>query len=502
MEEVKIDLALSFDDVTLVPRRASFIPQNADISTMIAKGIKQNIPLISAAMDTITESKMAIVMAQFGGSGVIHRNLSIERQVEEVRKVKKDWNLVIEKPVTVSPNQELRDVKRIMIDQGISGLPVIDNGFLVGVITKKDTKYCHNLDTCISGMMTKKEDLVCIEYNPDFSQRDYFDKAEPLMLQHKKDKLLIIEKREDNYILKGLITFQDIEKRRRYKNACLIDERLICGAAIGCNLNFSDPQNDLNRAKALIDAGADYLVVDSSHGHSQGVLNILRELKQVRKYTTPIIAGNICTGAAARDLIEAGADGIKVGVGPGSICTTRAKTGAGIPQITSTHQVALVAQEYGIPVITDGGFNCPGDLTKAIAAGASAVMTGSLLGGTDETPGKVMTDENGEKYKSYRGMGTIEAMMAGSADRYKSGKELQDFGLVGPWEIQPLEQGVPKRVQCIGPAYKQIQELTNGLKHGMGLSGTENLTELRKLNDFHQKFKRVTIAGKIEGGVH
>lgn len=496
----QLNEALSFKDVTLDAGYADFLPEDADITTYITRTIKQNSPLISAAMDTITESTMAIAMAQLGGSGVIHRNLSIEEQVKKVKKVKYAWNFVIEKPITIDKNQTLRDTLELNKKYGFLGFPVLHEKKLVGIITEKDIKYyLTNLATPIYEMMTPKENLIFIEENPKFSQQQYFDAAKPILKERKIDKLPVVKIVGDDYLLKGLITAQDIKKREKFKNASLVDGKtLLVGAAIGCKIDGKE--NDFDRAEELLKHGkVDYIVVDASHGGSKNVVYMTKELKIKYKDQIQLISGNICNDEHAKILIEAGADALKVGVGPGSICTTRTKSGVGIPQITATRRVALVADQYKIPVITDGGFEEEGEVVRAIAAGAYVIMSGYLFRATKETPGEKF-ERDGKFFKKYRGMGTIESMLKGSADRY----HVDDI-LLANWLLNenlippPTEQGVVKELPYRGEVAKYYNEIIGGLRIGMGLTGKRTIEELRKS---YNTLWKVTPEGRREGNVH
>ncbi|MBR9692044.1 IMP dehydrogenase [Candidatus Woesearchaeota archaeon] len=500
----ELKVALSFDDVTLEQDYSDFLPQDADVRTRISRNIEHNIPIISAAMDTVTESEMAKEMAQLGGSGVIHRNMPTERQVEKVKKVKKAWNLVVEEPLTVRSNYTVRDVKRIMNETKFGGLPVVrGKHVMIGIITRKDLKYEPNLDARVKDVMTPADKrLRYVRYNKDFSQQEYFRRAAKIFQKCKIDHLPVVIREGERFILKGLITHEDVRKRRTYKDACLRDERLVVGAAVGCALRGKD--NDIQRAEALVQDGkVDYLVIDSSHGYSQGVIDTLKALKEILGDSVDIIAGNVCNGSGAAELLRYGADGIKVGIGPGSICTTRRQTGAGIPQITATRNVALVAAQYGVPVTTDGGLEYPGHISKSIAAGAWAVMLGSVLAGTYESPGRVKREKDGKRVKDYRGMGSLDAMLEGSADRYEESELIEDLDLRDEDVTDlPLEQGISTTVEYKGYVFRIINECVQGLKHGMGLAGNRTIEELRRLDNFYEKFKRITSEGQRESGIH
>ncbi|MCS7199964.1 MAG: IMP dehydrogenase [Caldimicrobium sp.] len=467
--------AYTFDDVLLVPAYSQVLPKDTDVSTFITPKIKLNIPLLSAAMDTVTESQMAIAMAREGGLGVIHRNMPLERQVREVEKVKKSESGMIYDPITVFPDTPIRKVLSLMEEYKISGIPVIEGPEkkLVGIVTNRDLRFERELDKPVKEVMTK-ENLVTAK--PGVT----LDEAIKILHERRIEKLLIVD---DNFCLKGLITIKDIEKIKKYPNACK-DElgRLKVGAAIGVG------KDRLKQAEALLKAGCDVLFIDSAHGHSKNIIDTIKEIK----YHFPdcqLVAGNIATGEAAEDLIKAGADGLKVGVGPGSICTTRIVAGAGVPQMTAIHEVAKVADKYGIPVIADGGIRFSGDITKAIAAGAHAVMIGNLFAGTEEAPGETILYE-GRTYKIYRGMGSLSAMFKeGGKERY--GYEAEDVAKFVP-------EGVEGRVPYRGPVSNMIFQLVGGLKSGMGYCGCRNIEELRK----KAKFVKITPAGYRESHVH
>ncbi len=495
---LQLDEALSFNDVTLDTGYSDFLPEEADITTRITRDLEQNTPLISAAMDTVTESSMAIAMAQLGGSGVIHRNLPIDEQVEKVRKVKYAWNLVIEKPITINQNETLRDVLKAKQKYGFSGFPVLHRKRLVGIVTEKDTKYYDNLDTPVHEMMTPKEDLIFIEEIPNFIQGQYFEAAKPILRKNKKDSLPVIKKKDGHYLLRGLITAQDVRKRERFGDASLVDGKtLLVGAAIGCKKKGRE--NDFERTEALLEAKVDYIVIDSSHGGSEGVLYMTRELKKIYGDQIQLISGNICNDEHAKMLIDAGADALKVGVGPGSICTTRVISGVGIPQITATRRVVLIANQYDIPVITDGGYEGSGDVVKAIAAGASSIMSGHLFKATEETPGELF-EKGGKYFKKYRGMGTLEAMSQGSGDRYHVDElKLADSTLDEKLTPQPIEQGVVKEEPYRGEVAEYFNKIIGGLRIGMGLLGKKTIKDLK---DSYDMFFKVTPEGKREGNVH
>lgn len=467
--------AYTFDDLLLVPAYSEVLPKDVDVTTHITPKIRLNIPLLSAAMDTVTESAMAIAIAREGGLGVIHRNLPLEEQVREVEKVKKSESGMIYDPITVTPDTPIKRVLKLMEEYKISGIPVVEGPEkkLVGIVTNRDLRFETQLDKPVKEVMTK-ENLVTAK--PGIT----LDEAVKILHERRIEKLLIVD---DNFCLKGLITIKDIEKIRKYPNACK-DElgRLRVGAAIGVG------KDRLRQAEALLKAGCDVLFIDSAHGHSKNVIETVVEIK----YHFPdcqLIAGNIATGEAAEALIKAGADGLKVGVGPGSICTTRIVAGAGVPQLTAIHNVAVVAEKYNIPVIADGGIRFSGDITKAIAAGAHAVMIGNLFAGTEEAPGETILYE-GRTYKIYRGMGSLSAMFKGGG-RERYGYDAEDLSKFVP-------EGVEGRVPYRGPVSNMIYQLVGGLKSGMGYCGCRNIEELRK----KAKFVKITPAGFRESHVH
>jgi len=467
--------AYTFDDLLLVPSYSEVLPKDVDVSTYITPKIKLNIPLLSAAMDTVTESRMAISVAREGGLGVIHRNMSLEEQVKEVEKVKKSESGMIYDPVVVTPDAPIKKVLKLMEEFKISGIPIVEGPKkkLVGIVTNRDLRFETNFEKPVKEVMTR-ENLITAK--PGIT----LDEAVKILHEHRIEKLLIVD---DNFCLKGLITIKDIEKIKKYPNACK-DElgRLRVGAAIGVG------KNRLEQAEALLKAGCDVLFIDSAHGYTKNVIETIIEIK----YHFPdcqLIAGNVATPEGAEALIKAGADGIKVGVGPGSICTTRIIAGAGVPQLTAIHNCAVIANKYGIPVIADGGIRFSGDITKAIAAGAHAVMIGNLFAGTEEAPGETILYE-GRTYKIYRGMGSLSAMFkAGARERY--GQEAEDISKFVP-------EGVEGRVPYRGPVSNMIYQLIGGLKSGMGYCGCKTIEELRK----KAKFIKITPAGYKESHVH
>jgi IMP dehydrogenase len=465
--------ALTFDDVLLVPSKSNFIPNEADVATTIAKDITLNIPIVSAAMDTVTEAKLAIALAQEGGIGFIHRNMSINDQAEEVDKVKRSESGMIVDPITISPNKKVKDALELMSKYKISGIPVIDErGKLVGIITNRDLRFVEDADALIEKYMTKNN-LVVAQLGTTL------DEAKGHLQKHKIEKLLVVD---NEFNLKGLITIKDITKKIKYPNASK-DKlgRLRVGAAIGVG------ENELDRAKALINAKVDILVIDTAHGHSDGVVNMIRKVKNAYP-DVPLVAGNVATAEGARDLIQAGVDCIKVGVGPGSICTTRIVSGAGVPQITAVMDCSYEAKKYNIPVIADGGIKYSGDIVKALAAGADVVMIGSLFAGTTESPGEIELFQ-GRSYKVYRGMGSVAAMRQGSASRYgQSERE----------ENKLVPEGIEGRVHYKGDLSYTVYQLVGGLKAGMGYTGCKSVKELQE----NAQFYRITGAGLRESHVH
>ena len=463
---------LTFDDVLILPARSEVLPNEADVSSWLTKSIQLKTPIISSAMDTVTTSRMAICLAQQGGLGIIHRNMSIEAQAEEVDKVKRHESGMIVEPITLRPQDKIRQAIELMKKYKISGLPVTDeNNKLVGIITNRDIRFENRLDIPVSEVMTRE--LVTVPVGTPLEE------AEKLFHQHKVEKILIVDK---DYHLKGLITYKDILKRIEYPLASK-DKlgRLRVGAAVGVG------EEVIERVSALIKAGCDVLVVDTAHGHSQRVLNTVKEIR--KKFPDiELIAGNIATAEAAADLIALGVDAVKVGIGPGSICTTRVIAGIGVPQITAISDVYKVTRKNSIPLIADGGIKYSGDITKAIAAGASTVMLGNLLAGTDEAPGEVVIYQ-GRAYKIYRGMGSLEAMKEGSRDRY-----FQDT--VSDSKLVP--EGIEGRVPFKGSAVSIIQMLIGGLKSGMGYAGCRTIEELQT----KARFIKITQAALRESHVH
>ncbi len=469
----KIKEGLTFDDVLILPAKSDILPAKANVSTKLTRNIPLPIPIISSAMDTVTDSRMAIALAQKGGIGIIHRNMSIEIQAEEVDKVKRHESGMIVDPITMRPQNKIFEAKEVMKKYRISGLPITDeNNKLVGILTNRDIRFETRLNLQIDKVMTR--DLVTVPLGTSLKD------AEKLFHKHKIEKLMMVD---ENYHLKGLITYKDILKRIQYPEACKDDfGRLRVGAAIGVS------EETLERARALVQAKADVLVVDTAHGHSQKVMDTVKLIKKEMP-DQELIAGNIGTSEAAKELIALGVDAVKVGVGPGSICTTRIISGAGIPQITAISDVFRVTREKDIPLIADGGIKFSGDITKAIAAGASSVMLGNLLAGTDESPGEVVIFQ-GRSYKTYRGMGSIEAMREGSRDRYFQ-ETVQSVSKLVP-------EGIEGRVPIKGSAFHIIEMMVGGLKSGMGYAGCGTIPELQE----RAKFIKVTASGMKESHVH
>ena len=466
--------ALTFDDVLLVPGKADLHPNDVDLGTHLCRDIRLNVPVVSAAMDTVTESALAISLAQEGGIGIVHKNLSIDEQAAEVDKVKRSEAGMIVDPVTMRPTQRIQEALEVMARFKISGVPVTDAaGHLVGILTNRDLRFENDLNRPIADLMTK-EDLVTVPPGTTLEQ------AKALLHKHRIEKLLVVD---DDGNLRGLLTVKDIQKISKYPNAAKDDlGRLRVGAAVGVG------PGAIERAQALIDAKVDVLVVDSSHAHSKGVLDGLAHLRE-RFPDIAIIAGNVATEAGSRALIERGADGVKVGIGPGSICTTRVVTGAGMPQFTAIVDSVRAAAELGVPVIADGGIKFSGDVTKAIAAGASAVMIGSLFAGTEESPGETILYQ-GRTYKAYRGMGSLSAMSRGSADRYFQ----DDSASLAKMVPEGIEGMVPYK----GSVHKMILQLTGGLRAGMGLAGCASIDTLRTESQFVQ----ISAAGLKESHAH
>jgi len=462
---------LTFDDVLLVPSKSEVLPRDVNVSTKLAESVKLNIPLISAGMDTVTESALAIAIARQGGIGVIHKNMKVEEQAEEVDRVKRSESGVITNPFYLTPEHKVHDAEELMAKYRISGVPIVDeNKKLVGIITNRDLRFIRNYATPISEVMTK-ENLVTAPVGTTLKE------AEEILQHHKIEKLPLVDQ---NGILKGLITIKDIEKATQFPHAAKdAHGRLLVGAAVGV------AKDTMRRVSQLVEAEVDMIVVDTAHGHSKGVLESVHEIR--KQYPDlVIVAGNVATGEGTRDLIEAGASVVKVGIGPGSICTTRVVAGIGVPQITAIYDCATVARKYGIPIIADGGIRYSGDIVKALAAGADAVMLGSLLAGTEEAPGESEIFQ-GRRFKVYRGMGSIGAMQAGSKDRYFQENEQK-----------LVPEGIEGRVPYKGPLADTVYQLIGGLRSGMGYCGVRNLVELKEKT----RFIRITSASLRESHPH
>jgi IMP dehydrogenase len=473
MVKIPLEEGFSFDDVLLLPNYSDVLPRQVNTSTQLTRNLALNIPICSAAMDTVTESRTAITMAREGGIGFIHRNLDIEEQVREVDQVKKSESGMIIDPVTIHPERPVREVLALMQQYRISGVPVIKDDALVGIVTNRDLRFETDLDRPVREVMTK-DNLVTV------SEGIALEESKKLLHQHRIEKLLVVDKKGR---LTGMITIKDIEKIKKYPNACKDRMgRLRVGAAVGVG------EDMLPRAEALLKAGADVIVIDTSHGHSKNVIDAVEALKQTFS-DIELIAGNVGTGKGAEDLIKAGVDGVKIGIGPGSICTTRIIAGIGIPQVTAIMNCRSVARKSGIPLIADGGIKFSGDITKAIGAGAHCVMIGGLFAGTEESPGETIFYQ-GRSYKVYRGMGSLEAMKKGSKDRYAQHEESEDDKLV--------PEGIVGRVPYRGSLSGNILQLVGGLKAGMGYCGCRTIEELRE----KARFMRITAAGMRESHVH
>ena len=473
-EKLKIEEALTFDDVLLIPAKSSILPREVDVTTLLTPEIKLNIPILSAAMDTVTESNLAVALAREGGIGILHKNMSIERQCEEVDKVKRSESGMIKDPVTLSPDKTIGDALELMKKYSVSGIPIVDNSKkLVGILTNRDLRFEPNVRLKVSQLMTK-ENLVTAPLGTTL------EKAEKILQKYKIEKLPVVDKRG---ILKGLITFKDIMKKKKHPYACKDEHgRLRVGAAVGIT------KDSLDRILALEKAGADVVVVDTAHGHSTGVMRAVREARKKFKYIQ-LIAGNVGTYQASLDLIDCKVDAIKVGIGPGSICTTRVIAGVGIPQISAIMNSYRAARKKGIPIIADGGIKQTGDVAKALVAGAHSVMIGSLFAGVEESPGETILYE-GRSFKSYRGMGSIGAMKEGSKDRYFQDVE-DDIAKLVP-------EGVEGRVPYKGLLENTIYQLVGGLRSAMGYCGVKNVSELRK----KAAFVKITAAGLKESHPH
>jgi IMP dehydrogenase len=473
MIEEQIKEGLTFDDLLLVPAASSVMPSEVDTSTLLTRNIPLNIPIISAAMDTVTESRTAICMAQEGGIGIIHRNMSIERQTLEIDKVKKSESGMIVDPITIGPEQKVGDALELMAKYRISGVPVVKKQKLVGILTNRDLRFETDLDQPVSNVMTK-ENLVTV--SADITLED----SKKLLHEHRIEKLLVVD---NDYRLKGLITIKDIEKIKKYPKSCKDSlGRLRVGGAVG----ILDREE---RIDALLAAGADVIVIDTSHGHSDGVLDAVKDTKS-NFPNCELIAGNVATYEGAEALIGAGVDAVKIGVGPGSICTTRVIAGVGVPQMTAIIDCSKACLKHNIPVITDGGIKYSGDIVKALGAGSNSVMIGGLFAGTEESPGETIFFQ-GRSYKVYRGMGSLEAMKAGSKDRYYIDDDIES-------KLKLVPEGIEGRVPFRGALSASIYQMVGGLKAGMGYVGCNTLEELRK----KAKFVRITSAGLRESHVH
>jgi IMP dehydrogenase len=463
---------LTFDDVLLLPGKSSVLPTQADTRTCLSRNVPLNIPIVAAAMDTVTDSRLAIAIARQGGIGFIHRNMSIARQAEEVDRVKRSESGMIVDPVTIAPEMSVRQALDIMTKYRVSGLPVTRGTRLVGILTNRDLRFERNLDQPVSAVMTK-DNLVTVAVGTTL------DEAERILQQHRIEKLLVVD---NEFNLKGLITVKDIQKKIEFPSATKDEQgRLRVGAAIGATGDY------LERAEELAREKVDVLAIDTAHGHTTRVMDAIRTVKG-KFPEIQLIAGNVATAEGARDLISLGVDGLKVGIGPGSICTTRVVTGAGVPQITAILECARAAKNTGVPIIADGGIKFSGDITKAIAAGASTVMIGGLFAGTEESPGETILYQ-GRTFKSYRGMGSLGAMEAGSADRYS--QELAGQG-------KSVPEGIEGQVPYKGPLSALVDQLVGGVRSGMGYCGAENLKELQEKS----RFIRISSAGLRESHVH
>jgi IMP dehydrogenase len=472
MIDGNIPEGLTFDDVLLLPGKSSVIPAQADTRTCLSRKIALNIPIVAAAMDTVTDARLAIAIARQGGIGFVHRNMTIDRQSEEIDRVKRSESGMIVDPVTIAPEISVRQALEIMNKYKVSGLPVTRGPKLVGILTNRDLRFERNLDQPVSNVMTK-DNLITVPVGTTL------DEAEKILQQHRIEKLLVVDK---DFNLKGLITVKDIQKKIEFPSATKDDHgRLRVGAAIGATGDY------LERAQEMARCGADALAIDTAHGHTTRVMEAIKAVKR-KLPELQLLAGNVATAEGARDLIALGVDGIKVGIGPGSICTTRVVTGAGVPQITAITEAARAAAGSGVPVIADGGIKFSGDITKAIAAGASSVMIGSLFAGTEESPGETILYQ-GRTFKSYRGMGSLGAMEAGSADRYAQ---------EGAERGKSVPEGIEGQVPYKGPLAGLVEQLVGGLRSGMGYVGVSNIRELQE----KAKFIRISQAGLRESHVH
>ncbi|MBD3673099.1 MAG: IMP dehydrogenase [Planctomycetaceae bacterium] len=466
---------ITFDDVLLEPRYSEIMPSDVNPSTRLTNRIELSLPIISSPMDTVTESDMAIAMAQEGGIGIIHKNMPVERQSLEVDRVKRSENGIIVDPVTLPPGEKVGEASRIMDERNIGGVPITENGKLKGILTRRDLKFLESSDTLISEVMTK-ENLVTAKENTSLED------AQRILRENKVEKLLLVD---DNYVLKGLITIKDVDKNLQFPGASKDERgRLRVGAAVGVH--------DYDRVDELISSGVDVLVVDSAHGHSKNVIETVKQIKQ--KHNIDVIAGNIATEDGARDLINAGVDAVKVGIGPGSICTTRIISGVGVPQLSAVRNAFRAASEAGIPLIADGGIRFSGDIVKALAAGAQSVMLGGLLAGLDESPGEMILYQ-GRTFKRYRGMGSLGAMVKGSSERYRQSVE-DDDSKAGGQKLVP--EGVEGRVPYKGHLNTLLYQLIGGIRAGMGYLGVSTIEELRK----EARFIQVSSASVRENHPH
>jgi IMP dehydrogenase len=472
MLDPEIREGLTFDDVLLLPAHSQVLPRDVDLTTYLTPQIKLNIPLLSAAMDTVTEARTAITMAREGGIGIVHKNMSPAAQALEVDQVKKSESGMIVDPITMAPDQKIYEALELMEKYRISGVPITKDGHLVGILTNRDLRFETQLDQPISNVMTKDK-LVTVPPGTTLEE------AKKHLHEHRIEKLLVVD---DSYALQGLITIKDIEKVRKYPNACKDDMgRLRVGAAVGVGDDFEE------RLSLLVNTGVDAIIIDTAHGHSQSVIEAVAEAR--RNYPDlSLIAGNIATASAAEALIKAGANAVKVGIGPGSICTTRVVAGVGVPQITAISDVSSITRKFGVPLIADGGIKYSGELPKAIAAGADTIMIGSLFAGTDESPGETILFQ-GRTYKTYRGMGSIGAMKQGSKDRYFQ---------AGAEDVKLVPEGIEGRVPFRGPLSENVHQLMGGLRSGMGYTGCKTIKELQE----NGQFLRITNAGLRESHVH
>ncbi len=468
-----VDEGLTFDDVLLVPAHSTVLPREVSLKTQLTRNVWLNVPLVSAAMDTVTEARLAIALAQEGGIGIIHKNMPIAMQADHVRQVKKYESGVIKDPITVPPDMSIRDVLKITRDHSISGVPVVDGMDLVGIVTSRDLRFERNLDQPVSKIMTQQGNLVTVKEGASREE------VQALLHKFRIEKVLVVN---DRFELRGMITVKDIQKSTDYPNASKDSQgRLLAGAAVGTGGDTEE------RVAALVAAGVDVLVVDTAHGHSQGVLDRVSWVKKTYPHVD-VIGGNIATGAAALDLVAAGADAVKVGIGPGSICTTRIIAGVGVPQITAISNVAEALKGTGVPLIADGGVRYSGDFAKAIAAGANTVMVGSMLAGTEEAPGEVELYQ-GRSYKAYRGMGSLGAMQQGSSDRYFQGESAVE---------KLVPEGIEGRVPYKGSLVAIVHQMLGGLRSSMGYVGARDITTMRTI----PQFVRITSAGMRESHVH